>query len=427
MADFPKLVLPGEEQNTPIEETMSAAELAVEQATESLEEAQQAMPETAPAVDFSAPAPAAPRLEFTRPAAAAEVEAVKVESVAELDIPEVKFSAEEQQVINAFAERIDITDSSLVMGYGAAAQQKISKFTDSALEKVRTHDLGEAGDLMGQLLNQLQGFTAEEPRGLLGLFRKAQSQAELMKSRYDRVQVNVDKISDSLTQHQIQLMKDIAMYDKLYEANLDYYKELSMYIEAGRAKLRNVRETELPALQAKARASGLMEDAQNANDLANMCSRFEKKLFDLDLTRNICIQMAPQIRLLQNNDQQMAEKIQSTIANTIPLWKNQMVLALGLEHSKQAMEAQRAVTNMTNELLRKNADTLKMGSVETAREAERGIVDIETLQYTNQSLISTLDEVLRIQNEGAAKRAAAEQELRHIEAELKQKMLEMRG
>ena len=415
MTDFPNLVLPGDKEAN---DTAEAA--AVE-----LKAAETAMPELAPTLDISA-APSMPTL--TLPNEQAPLANVQpVQPAAETQIPEVKFSPEEQQVITAFAERIDITDSSLVLGYGAAAQSKISKFTDSALEKVRTHDLGEAGDLMSQLMVQLKGFTDEEPRGFLGIFRKAQSQVELMKSRYDKVQDNVDKISESLTGHQIQLMKDIAMFDKMYEANLDYYKELSMYIEAGRLKLRQTRERDLPALQQKARESGLLEDAQAANDLANMCGRFEKNLFDLDLTRNISIQMAPQIRLLQNNDQQMAEKIQSTIANTIPLWKNQMVLSLGLEHGRQAMEAQRAVTNMTNELLRKNADTLKMGSVETAKEAERGIVDIETLKYTNQSLISTLDDVLRIQQEGAQKRAAAEQELRQIEGELKQKMLEMRG
>lgn len=412
MSDF-NLVLPGDE----------AAQKAAEEAEAQLKAAQTAMPETAPALDLSQkPAPAMPTLTLPN-----EEAKIAPAPAAETQIPQVKFSPEEQQVIEDFASRIDITDASLVLGYGAAAQSKISKFSESALDKVRTQDLGEAGDLMSQLIVQLKGFTDEEPRGFFGMFRKAQSQVDLMKSRYDKVQVNVDKISEALTGHQIQLMKDIAMFDKMYDANLEYYRELSMYIEAGRLKLRQTREHDLPALQQKARESGLMEDAQAANDLANMCGRFEKKLFDLDLTRNISIQMAPQIRLLQNNDQQMAEKIQSTLANTIPLWKNQMVLSLGLEHSRQAMEAQRAVTNMTNELLRKNADALKMGSVETAKEAERGIVDIETLKYTNQSLISTLDDVLRIQQEGAQKREAAEQELRQIEGELKQKMLEMRG
>ena len=388
MSDF-NLVLPGDEaaQKPP---------RPPRKPKHSSKAAQTAMPETAPTLDFSQkPAPAMPTL--TLPS---EETQIAPAPAAETQIPQVKFSPEEQQVIEDFASRIDITDASLVLGYGAAAQGKISKFSESALEKVRTQDLGEAGDLMSQLIVQLKGFTDEEPRGFFGMFRKAQSQVDLMKSRYDKVQVNVDKISEALTGHQIQLMKDIAMFDKMYDANLDYYRELSMYIEAGRLKLRQTREHDLPALQQKARESGLMEDAQAANDLANMCGRFEKKLFDLDLTRNISIQMAPQIRLLQNNDQQMAEKIQSTLANTIPLWKNQMVLSLGLEHSRQAMEAQRAVTNMTNELLRKNADTLKMGSVETAKEAERGIVDIETLKYTNQSLISTLDDVLRIQQEG---------------------------
>lgn len=410
MSDFPKLVLPGEE----------AAQAAQEAETE-IKAAQAAMPETAPAFDVK-PAPQAPALTLPN-----EQAAVATAPAAETQIPQVKFSPEEQAVIENFAKRIDITDSSLVLGYGAAAQGKMSKFSETALEKVRTQDLGETGELMTQLMQQLKGFTDEEPRNIFSIFRKAQSQVELMKSRYDKVEVNVDKISETLTGHQMQLIKDIAMYDKMYDANLEYYRELSMYIEAGRMKLRQTRENDLPALQKKARESGLLEDAQTANDLANMCGRFEKKLFDLDLTRNISIQMAPQIRLLQNNDQQMAEKIQSTISNTIPLWKNQMVLALGLEHSRQAMQAQRAVTNMTNELLRKNADTLKMGSIETAKESERGIVDIETLKYTNQSLISTLDEVLRIQQDGAQKRAAAEQELRQIEGELKQKMLEMRG
>ena len=291
MSDF-NLVLPGDE----------AAQKAAEEAEAQLKAAQTAMPETAPTLDFSQkPAPAMPTL--TLPSEEAQIAPAPA---AETQIPQVKFSPEEQQVIEDFASRIDITDASLVLGYGAAAQGKISKFSESALEKVRTQDLGEAGDLMSQLIVQLKGFTDEEPRGFFGMFRKAQSQVDLMKSRYDKVQVNVDKISEALTGHQIQLMKDIAMFDKMYDANLDYYRELSMYIEAGRLKLRQTREHDLPALQQKARESGLMEDAQAANDLANMCGRFEKKLFDLDLTRNISIQMAPQIRLLQNNDQQMA-------------------------------------------------------------------------------------------------------------------------
>lgn len=417
MADFPKLVLPGEE------ETRSAsrdAELEAARAAMNAELEMRAA--AAPAAEDFAPRAA------STPALTLGVQAPLAPAPADEErIPEVKLSPEEQQVVEEFAGRIDITDSSLILGYGAAAQQKISQFTESALDKVRTHDLGEAGELMTQLIGQLKGFTDEEPRGFFGLFRRAQSQAELMKARYDGVQANVDKICDELTGHQIQLMKDIAMFDKMYEANLDYYRELSMYIEAGRLKLRKTRSEVLPELQRRASQTGAMEDAQAANDLANLCGRFEKKLFDLDLTRNISIQMAPQIRLLQNNDQQMAEKIQSTLNNTIPLWKNQMVLSLGLEHSRQAMEAQRAVTNMTNELLRKNADALKMGSIETAKEAERGIVDIETLKYTNQSLINTLDEVLRIQQDGAQKRQSAERELRQIEGELKRKMLEMRG
>ena len=423
MTDFPKLVLPGDEKAQTAPESRDAeleAARAAMNAELELRAAGTAVPQAAP-VEFAPRGSATPTLTLNTqaPIAPAPPE--------ETRIPEVKLSPEEQQVVEEFANRIDITDSSLILGYGAAAQQKISKFTESALDKVRTHDLGEAGELMTQLMGQLKGFTDEEPRGFFGMFRKAQSQVELMKARYDGVQANVDKICDALTGHQIQLMKDIAMFDKMYEANLDYYRELSMYIEAGRLKLRQTRNEVLPELQRRASQTGLMEDAQAANDLANMCGRFEKKLFDLDLTRNISIQMAPQIRLLQNNDQQMAEKIQSTLANTIPLWKNQMVLSLGLEHSRQAMEAQRAVTNMTNELLRKNAERLKMGSIETAKEAERGIVDIETLKYTTQSLINTLDEVLRIQQDGAQKRQNAERELRQIEGELKQKMLEMRG
>lgn len=420
MSDLPKLVLPSEAANV-------VPEFKVEDDADDMDAVRSAM--NAELGIGSRPAPAAserPAAELAVDIAPQPAPVVKA-SEAETQIPEVHFSAEDQQVVDEFAKRIDIMDSSLVMGYGAAAQQKIAKFTETALEKVRTYELGEAGELMTQLTGQLKGFTDEEPRGFFGFFRKAQSQVDLMKSRYDKVEVNIEKICEALTGHQMQMLKDIAMYDKMYDANLEYYRELSMYIEAGRLQLRKTRNETLPKLRAKAAQTGLMEDAQAANDLANMCGRFERKLFDLNLTRNISIQMAPQIRLLQNNDQQMAEKIQSAISNTIPLWKNQMVLSLGLEHSQQAMKAQRAVTNMTNEMLRKNADILKMGSVETAKESERGIVDIETLKYTNQSLINTLDEVMRIQQDGAQKRASAERELRQIEGELKNKMLEMRG
>ena len=344
-------------------------------------------------------------------------------------LDETRLSPEELAAAEEFAKKIDVTDSTMVLQYGAAAQKKVAGFSETALEKVRTKDLGEVGDMMSDLVVQLKGFEVqpEEKKGFLGLFRKGGGQIASLKARYDKAAVNVDKISTMLEDHQVQLLKDITMLDKLYDTNLQYFRELSMYIVAGKKKLEQVRATDLPAAQEKAQNSGLPEDAQAANDLNNMCLRFEKKLYDLELTRNISIQMAPQIRLIQNNDSLMAEKIQSSIVNTIPLWKSQMVLALGLAHSKEAMEAQRAVSDMTNELLKKNAEALKQGTIETAKESERGIVDIETLKQTNQSLISTLDEVVRIQDEGRAKRAAAEEELGRIEGELKAKLLEVRS
>jgi uncharacterized protein YaaN involved in tellurite resistance len=316
----------------------------------------------------------------------------------------------------------------VVLQYGAAAQKKVSSFSESALQKVSNKDLGAVGDMMANLMVQLKGFSAEaEERGFLGLFKKGGRKIAALKARYEKAAVNVDQIANMLEDHQVTLLKDIAVLDKMYEANLAYFKELTMYIAAGKMRLEEVRNTELAQLREKAQKTGLPEDAQAANDLANMCNRFEKKLHDLELTRNISIQMAPQIRMIQNNNSLMAEKIQSSIVNTIPLWKSQMVIALGLAHSQAAMEAQRAVSDTTNELLRKNADALKLGTIETAKESERGIVDIETLQYTNQSLISTLDEVLKIQQEGREKRRAAEAELLRIEGELKNKLLEMRG
>jgi len=337
-------------------------------------------------------------------------------------------SEEEIKLVNDFAGKININDTNMVMQYGSAAQKKVASFSDSALENVRTKDLGEVGDMMTNLITELKSFkTEEERKGFFGLFRKASDSLDELKAKYAKAETNVDKIVEMLEGHQITLLKDIAMLDKMYDLNLVYFKELTMYIIAGKKKLEEVRANELAELRAKAQKTGLAEDAQAANDLANMCNRFEKKIYDLELTRNISIQMSPQIRLIQNNDAIMSEKIQSSIVNTIPLWKSQMVLALGLAHSKQAMEAQRAVTDMTNELLRKNAETLKMSTIETAREAERGIVDIETLQQTNQSLISTLDEVLKIQQEGSAKRRSAELELGRIETELKNKLLELKG
>ena len=372
-------------------------------------------------------APAAPSLTLDPlgDAAAAEEKAEpKIEPVTVEDTP---LTPEEQKMVDDFAEKIDITNSQLVLQYGAASQKKISDFSEAALDKVRTKDMGEVGDMLTSLVTELQNFDAleEQPKGFLGLFKRAGNQLEEMKTRYNKVETNVDRIEGMLEAHQVQLMKDIAMLDKMYQLNMTYFKELSMYILAGKKKLKAVREGELAAAEAKARSSGLPEDAQAARDLADLCSRFEKKLYDLELTRNISLQMGPQIRLIQNNNTVMAEKIQSSIVNTIPLWKNQMVLALGLAHSQQAINAQRAVTNMTNDLLKKNAAALKQGTIEAARESERGIVDIETLQATNRSLIETLDELKKIQTEGKEKRAAAEQELGRIEGELKQKLLEL--
>ena len=342
--------------------------------------------------------------------------------------PEVQLTPEEQKVVDDFAEKIDITSSALVMQYGSGAQKKIANFSDTALANVRTKDLGEVGDEIANLVVELKSFDAgEEEKGFLGFFKKQANRLDGMKARYDKAEVNVNKIASSLEGHQVQLMKDIVMLDKLYETNLAYHKELSMYILAGKKRLKRERETTLEELKAKAQRSDLPEDAQAANDFAQQCDSFEKKLHDLELTRMVSVQMSPQIRLVQNNDRLMAEKIQSTIVNTIPLWKSQMVLALGVAHSADAVRAQREVTDMTNELLRKNAEKLKMSTIETARESERGIVDMETLRQTNQSLISTLDEVVKIQEEGKARRREAEQELGRLENELKQKLLDIRA
>ncbi len=333
----------------------------------------------------------------------------------------------EQKVVHDFAQKIDITNPNLSLEYGAGAQKNVADFSDAALSAVRTKDLGEVGDMISSLVVELKGFDADEERkGFLGLFKKAGTGIETLKAKYSKAEVNVDKISHQLEEHQRTLMKDVVILDQMYDKNLDYYKQLTMYILAGKEKLAQERATTLVELRQKAERTGLAEDAQRANDYDAMCLRFEKKLHDLELTRMVSIQMGPQIRLLQNNDTLMSEKIQSSLVNTIPLWKSQMVLALGMSHSQQAMEAQKAVTDMTNELLKKNADKLKMATVETAKESERAIVDIETLQHTNQQLISTLDEVLQIQTEGRQKRATAEAELRKIEGQLKQKLLETR-
>ena len=369
-----------------------------------------------------------PTAEAVAEAAAPAEEEVKKDIP--IERPELeKLSPAEQAAVKAFAEKIDVLNTEQVMNYGSNAQKNISEFSEAALNSVRTKDLGEVGGMLGDLVVELQGlnFDPEEKKGFLGLFKKATQNIASLKAQYDKAEVNVDKIVESLEKHEVVLMKDISMMDKMYERNLEYMKELTMYIIAGKLKIEQLRNEELPKYQQKAQESGLPEDAQAANDFANMIGRFEKKIHDLELTRTISIQMSPQIRMIQNNDSLMAEKIRSSIVNTIPLWKSQMVLALSLYHSDQAMKAQREVTDVTNQLLTKNAQALHQGSVAIAKETERGIVDIETLKKTNQELISTLDEVRQIQDDGRAKRMQAEEELGRIEGELKQKLLDMRG
>ena len=339
----------------------------------------------------------------------------------------VNLTPEEQRMVDEFSEKIDITDSSLVMNYGAKSQSKLSEFTDSALASVRTKDLGETGEMITSLIGELRGFGEEEKKGLFGIVKRKPAKLEAMKARYDSAEKSVASIVIKLEDHQVGLSKDVATLEEMYNRNLAYFKELTMYILAGKKKLQEVRTTKLQELVQKAQMSGLAEDAQEARDLEAMCGRFEKKIHDLELTRTISLQTAPQIRLVQGNDTLMVEKIQSTIVNTIPLWKSQMVLALGVEHSAQAAAAQREVTDMTNELLRKNAEKLKMATIDTAKESERGIVDMETLKATNESLISTLDEVMKIQQEGRQKRHEAEQEMQRLENELKGKLLQLQG
>ena len=372
-------------------------------------------------------APAAPTL--TLDPAADEKIVEESKKATPVQVEDTPLSPEEQKMVNDFAEKIDLTNSQMVLQYGAASQKKLSDFSETALSRVKTQDMGETGELITGLIAELQGFdaNAEQPKGILGFFKKTSNSIEQLKTRYDSADKNVERIKAKLEDHQVVLMKDIAMLDKMYEYNLVYFKELTMYILAGKKKLANVRANELKAAQEKAQRTQLPEDAQAARDLADMCDRFEKKLYDLELTRNVSIQMGPQIRLIQSNDTMMAEKIQTTIVNTIPLWKNQMVLALGIAHSQQAMAAERAVTDATNELLKKNAATLKQGTIDIAKESERGIVDIETLQQTNKQLIETLDELNKIRADGKVKRANAEQELGRIEGELRQKMLEING
>lgn len=380
----------------------------------------------APTLTLEAEAPAAPSLSLDAAAEEKKADLSAPKEVEPVILDESSLSPEERKQVEDFSEKIDLTNSTQVLQYGASSQKKVADFSTATLENIRTKDLGEVGDMVTNLVGELKGFDAnEQSKGFLGFFKKSANQLDALKARYSKAETNVEKIEGMLQDHQVQLLKDIAMLDKMYEMNLVYFKELSMYIIAGKKKLAKVRAEELPKLVEKAKASNLPEDAQAARDLEDLCNRFEKKLYDLELTRNISVQMSPQIRLIQSNDTMMAEKIQTSIVNTIPLWKSQMVLALGLAHSQQAIEAQRAVTDMTNELLKKNAAALKQGTIAAAKESERGIVDIETLQQTNRSLIETLDEVVKIQAEGRQKRAAAEVELGRIEGELKAKLLDM--
>ena len=368
-----------------------------------------------------AQAPAAPTLTLDAQAEEKKPEADPVV------IDESMLTEAEQKMVNDFSGKIDITDTNQVMQYGAAAQKNIAAFSENALNSVKTKDLGEVGKALSDLVVELKTLDEPEAKGILGFFQKKKNDLAAMKASYSKAETNVDKIVKILEGHQIVLMKDIAMFDQMYELNTKYYKELTMYIIAGKKRLADVQANELEQLRKKAEQTGAQEDAQAYNDMVNLCTRFEKKLHDLELTRMISIQRGPQTRLLQNNDAQMLEKIQSSLVNTIPLWKSQMVLALGLEHGRQATAAQAAVTDMTNELLKKNADMLKMGTIATAKEAERSIVSIETLKHTNQQLIETLDQVMQIQNEGRTQRKAAEAELGRIEGELKQKLLELKG
>ena len=373
--------------------------------------------------DLDAMLKEAPSLTFEPFGAQPQPEAPAVQEEAPA-APEVVLTPEEQKMVNDFASQIDITNTQLVLQYGAGSQKKIADFSENALTNVRTKDMGEIGQMLAGVVAELKEFdNEEEEKGILGFFKKSTNKLDNLKIKYDKAEGNINRICKVMEEHQITLLKDAAMLDKMYELNLNYFKELSMYILAGKQKLEQARTIELPKLLAKAEQTGLPEDTQAANDYASMCERFEKKIYDLELTRTISMQMAPQIRLIQSNDTAMSEKIQSTLVNTIPLWKSQMVIAIGLNHSSEAARAQKEVTDMTNALLKKNAETLKVATIETARESQRGIVDIETLTATNKTLISTLDEVMKIQEDGRAKRKSAEQELVRIEDEMRQKLL----
>ena len=380
--------------------------------------------EEAPTLTFEPFAEPAPQPELVLDVVE-ETAVVEQETTPALD--ESMLTETERQQVADFASKIELSNSTQILQYGVGAQKKMADFSETALNNVRTKDLGEVGDMLSGVVTELKSVDEEEDKGFFGLFKKGGNKLASMKAKYAKAETNVNEICEVLEGHQHQLLKDAAMLDQMYEMNLNYYKELSMYILAGRQKVNEVRNKELPALLERANMTGLAEDTQKARDMAEMCNRFEKKLHDLDLTRNVAMQMAPQIRLIQNNDTVMSEKIQSTLVNTIPLWKSQMVLAIGVDHSTQAAKAQREVTDMTNELLKKNAEALKLATIETARESERGIVDIETLQQTNQTLIATLDEVMAIQQEGRTRRSEAEVQLRQIEDEMRQKLLEMSG
>ena len=368
-----------------------------------------------------------PTLVFDAPEATAQAEAVieeqKKEEARKMEnMPQL--TEEELKMVDSFAKQIDITNTSAILNYGAGTQKKMADFSEKAMENVRTKDMGEVGDMLAGLVTELKSFDVSEEKGIMSFFKRGNNRVQELKARYGKVETNVEQIAQELEKQQIQLMKDADVLDRMYDLNLSYFKELSMYILAGKKKLDEARSTTLVELQNKAAASGLAEDAQAAKDFAALCDRFEKKIYDLELTRTVAMQMAPQIRMVQNSDTIMAEKIQSTIVNTIPLWKNQMVIAIGIEHATQAAKAEREVNDMTNALLRKNAEKLKQATIESAKEAERGIVDIETLKHTNEMLITTMDEVLAIQTEGKQKRAAAEQDLAQIEAQLRQKLLQ---
>ena len=378
-------------------------------------------------MDLDAATKEAPTLTLD-PFAEAKAEIVEKkpeELVEEQAVPEMELTPEEQKQVDDFAAQIDLTNTQAVLQYGAGSQKKIADFSETALSNVRTKDMGEVGNLLTGVVAQLKDFDTEEDKGFFGLFKKSGDKLSNLKAKYDKAEGNITKICDAMESHQVVLLKDVAVLDKLYQLNLNYFKELSMYILAGKKKLAQAKSVELPELLEKAQKSGLPEDTQAAKDFAAMCERFEKKIYDLELTRAISLQMAPQIRLIQSNDIAMSEKIQSTLVNTIPLWKSQMVIAIGLDHATDAAKAQRAVSDMTNELLKKNAEALKVASVETAKESERGIVDIETLKSTNQTLMTTLDEVMKIQEEGRARRQSAEEDLQRIENEMRDKLLEM--